>query len=339
MLMVRVRIGIIGYAYTVKLHARAFQAWSEATLVAVSDPAKTRLEDLPAEISVYEHCEDLLATNLDAVSICVPTYLHCKLANQALLSGKHVLVEKPIAINAKEARSMLATARLVKKTLYVGMTHRFYPELREAKELLDAGAIGEALFFRDCILEHFGFLNSPDWYLQRQYSGGGVALTSGIHLVDRLHWFTNDEVIAVSGSANNVCFGTDVEDTGQLSLRFRGAKSAQVTMAFFPEPHPLVCDLEIFGTRGSIVVHTWQGYEMHTGSSHHEKLFYTDETHVSKVQVGIDAEVREFCRSIVENRDPWPTADESTRALEVVMAYYEAIATGETVKLRAGDAV
>jgi predicted dehydrogenase len=337
--MTPLRVGIIGYGYTGKLHARAFCAQPQAHLIAVCDSEKEHLQGLPEGIQTYESYEDLLASNLDAVSICVPTYLHSKIAIQALASGKHVLIEKPIAANLEQGHDMLNAAQAANRILYVGMTHRFYPELREAKQLIDAGAIGSIVLCKDCIVEYLGFLNVPHWYLERTHAGGGVALTSGIHLIDRLCWFTGDDVEMVAGAAGNPYFGEDVEDAAQIFLRFRGGCSAQITMAFLREQHPLLCDLEVIGTQGSIVVHTWQGYEIRNGSGRHERIFYTSEPHAAKVQVGVDGEVKEFCQSIIENRAPWPSAQESTRALEVVMSYYSAVATGSALRLRGRDAV
>ena len=169
---------------------------------------------------------------------------------------------------------MLRAARAAGRILYVGMTHRFYPELREAKKLIDDGAIGSIVACNDCALEHLGFLDVPPWYLERKCAGGGAALTSGIHLVDRLRWFTGDEVNMVAGSAGNRYFGADVEDAGQMFLRFRGGISAQITVAFMREPHPLVCDLQVIGTRGSVTVHTWQGYEMWNETGHQKGVLH-----------------------------------------------------------------
>jgi predicted dehydrogenase len=219
------------------------------------------------------------------------------------------------------------------------MTHRFYPELREAKKLIDDGAIGSIVACNDCALEHLGFLNVPPWYMTKKLSGGGPALTSGIHLVDRLRWFTGDEVNMVTGSATNRYFGADVEDAGQMFLRFRGGISAQITVAFMREPHPLVCDLQVIGTRGSVTVHTWQGYEMWNQTGHQNAVLYTDLEHRAKVQVGVQGEIREFCASIAEGRAPWPSAEDSTRSLRVVMAYYQAAATGHTIELGDADAI
>jgi UDP-N-acetyl-2-amino-2-deoxyglucuronate dehydrogenase len=335
----QLRVGVIGYGYTGKIHAQALLLEPGARLTAVADSQSDRLRDLPPGVRGYTGYHDLLKSEVDAVSICLPTYLHCEVALNALASGKHVLVEKPIAVNLEEAERMLQAAKAVGRVLYVGMTHRFYPELQEAKKLIDDGAIGEIVACTDCALEHLGFLDLPPWYLQKQFAGGGAALTSGIHLVDRLRWFTGDEVKAVAGSAANPYFGSGVEDAAQMFLRFERGVSAEITLAFMREPHPLVCDLRIIGTRGSVVVHTWSGYELWNASGHRNKNIYTDEPHVTKVQIGIAGEIAEFCSSIAAARPPWPSAEESTRSLAVVTAFYKAAKNGDMIGLGGLNAV
>jgi predicted dehydrogenase len=336
--MTPLRVGVIGYGYTGRIHAKALLAEPGARLVAVSDCQLGRLEDLPPTVRAYADYTELLQSEVDAVSICLPTFLHCRVSLDAFACGKHVLVEKPIAVDLEEAGQMLRAAGTAHRVLYVGMTHRFYPELREAKRLIDDGAIGDIVACTDCALEQLGFLNLPPWYLQRRFAGGGTALTSGIHLVDRLRWFTGDEVTAVAGSAANAYFGADVEDAAQIFLRFARGVSAGITLAFMREPHPLVCDLQLIGSKGTIVVHTWRGYELWSALGRQERVFYTDEPHVAKVQAGIAGEVAEFCSSIASGRPPWPSAEESTRALAVIMAFYRAAKGGQTLDLRGGNA-
>ena len=337
--VIPLRIGIVGYGYTGKIHAQACLAQAGARLIAIADSDPERLKDLPAGIRACRSYEELLGNDVDAVNICLPTHLHCQAALAALSSGKHVLVEKPIAVNLEEAQCMLRAANAAGLVLYVGMTHRFYPELQEAKKIVDSGAIGSIVFCNDCALEHLGFLSVPPWYMEKKFAGGGPALTSGIHLVDRLRWFTGDEVRVVTGSAANPYFGADVEDAGQMFLRFRSGISAQVTVAFMREAHPLVCDLQVIGTRGSLTVHTWRGYEMWNASGHQEKVFYTDQEHRTKVQAGVEGEIREFCSSIAEGRDPWPSAQDNLRSLRIILAYYEAARTGRSVELENADAL
>ncbi|MFN7996509.1 MAG: Gfo/Idh/MocA family oxidoreductase [Bryobacteraceae bacterium] len=333
------RAGVIGYGYTGKIHAQGYSAQTGVLLTAIADANQENLKDLPSGVRTFATHQELLGADVDAVSICLPTHLHYPAALDAFAAGKHVLVEKPIATNLNEARGMLAAAKAAGRVLYVGMTHRFYPELREAKKLVDDGAIGRIVACTDCALEHLGFLNVPRWYLQKKYAGGGPALTSGIHLVDRLRWFTGDDVSTVAGSTANLYFGCDVEDAGQMLLRFRKGVSAQITVAFMSEPHPLVCDLQVIGTKGSITVHTWRGYELWNAGGHREKIFYTDEPHRHKVLAGVRGEIAEFCAAITEDRDPWPTAEESARSLEIVMAFYDAAASGRAIELGASHAL
>jgi predicted dehydrogenase len=331
--MIPLRVGVIGYGYTGRIHADAYSRCRDAQLVAIADTDKQRLMDLPRGVQGHTAYLNLLDSDIEAVSICLPTHLHCPVAIEALSRGKHVLVEKPIAMDLDESRRMMQAADAAGRILYVGMTHRFYPEVREAKQRLDDGAIGTIVACNDCALEHLGFLSLPPWYMQKRFAGGGTVLTSGIHLVDRVRWFMGDEVCQVAGAAGNPYFGADVEDAGQMFLRFRNGVSAQITMAFMREPHPLVCDLQLIGTRGSITVHTWRGYELWNERGQEERIFYKEEPHRDKVLAGVAGEVAEFCGAIAEERVPWPSARESTAALEVVMAYYRAAASGEPVPL------
>src|SRR5512132_2441394 len=105
--MTPLSVGVIGYGYTGKLHARAFQEHSGARLIAIADARPERLNDLPPGVRPYADYAELIETDVDAVSVCVPTHLHCSVVVDALSSGKHVLVEKPIAVNLEEAHRML----------------------------------------------------------------------------------------------------------------------------------------------------------------------------------------------------------------------------------------
>jgi predicted dehydrogenase len=324
--MTEIRVGVIGFGYMGKLHAEAYAKVPGARVTAIADPHEIAI---PAGARRYADYRELLASNVNAVSVCVPTHLNCQIALDALAAGKHVLLEKPIAVNLEEAGRLLASARQAGKTLFVGMTHRFYPELREAKRLLDEGTIGEIVQCRDSILEHFGFLQSPPWYLDKRLAGGGTVLTSGIHLIDRLRWFTSQNITHVAGWAGNPYFGGSIEDAAQMQLRFQSGLAGQVIFAWMREPHPLVCDLELIGTRGSLIIHTWKGYELRTAQGSTVKNFYDKESHPQKVLVGVTGEVEEFLASIRERRAPAPSAEESTEALKVVMAFYKAARSGD----------
>ncbi len=327
------RVGIIGFGYTGRLHLAAWNAVNGAEVAGVAETRPSAQDGCPAGVRWFHEYADLLASDIDAVSVCLPTSLHCRVVQDALAAGKHVLVEKPIATTLEDAEAMIEAANRADKRLFVGMTHRFYPEVLAAKKLVDDGAIGEIVMIRDCILEHFGFLDSPGWYFDRDIAGGGVVLSSGIHMVDRVLWFAGEVPTAVSGTTSHAFFRRDVEDAAQMNLRFASGRTAQIAFGFLPQPHPLVCDLELTGTKGSIVVHTWQGYEHRTAAGVKVHHIYESESHAEKVSVGLKGECEEFRDAIREGRDPRPSVEESTRALRVILGFYRAAETGKTLLL------
>ena len=259
--------------------------------------------------------------------------MHAESAILALRAGCHVLIEKPIATSMADAERMMGEARSAQRHLCTGMTHRFYPEVRQAKECVESGEIGEVVMVRDSILEYAGLLGGPSWYRSRGMAGGGTVLSSGVHLVDRVLWFLGKTPSSVSGFVSNRMLAGEVEDTAQMSLNFDGC-SAQITFGWLAHPHPLVCDLELIGTRGSIVVHTWQGWELRgpEGVRHHP--IYTSEPHQVKVIAGLRDEILEFCNAVREGRIPWPPVEETSRAVRIVESFYEAAQSGETVRLK-----
>lgn len=332
--MNELRVGVIGFGYTGQLHLAACRQLSNLHVVGVADPVPQALEKVPGGVQRFADYRELLALDLDLVSVCVPTSLHASIACDALQAGKHVLIEKPIATTLADAERMIAKAADCNRLLYTGMTHRFYPEIRQAKQRVEDGEIGDVVLIRDSIFEAVGFLGGPSWYCDKNLAGGGTVLSSGVHLVDRVLWFANRVPTTVSGFTSNRMLGGEVEDTAQMSLGFDAHCAAQLLFGWLAEPHPLVCDLELTGTRGSIVVHTWQGYETRNAKGVTQYPIYTTESHQEKVLVGLRGEISEFCDAVREGREPWPSVRETTRAIQVVESFYEAARDNTTIQIR-----
>lgn len=328
-----IRAGIIGLGYIGGLHLRAAALVPGVRVVAIADPHAAAREAAPAGVERLADYRDLLERDLDFVTICLPTALHHPVALAALEAGRHVLIEKPVTATYAEAEDLMAAARARGRVLYTGMTHRFYPEIRAVRERLDQGEFGEVVMLRDCILESLGFLGGPAWYRDPAAAGGGTVLSSGIHLVDRVLWFAGRRPRSVSGCTSNRLLGGPLEDAAQMTLDFGPGCSAQLTFGWLAEPHPLVCDLEIIGTRGSAVIHTWQGYELRTAAGTTAHAVYGDEPHVDKVVAGLRGEIAEFAAALRAGRDPWPPVEESSLALEVVEAFYRAARSRTSVAL------
>lgn len=148
--MDRIRIGLVGYGYWGPNLARNFHQLPEAWLVACADSDPGRLSEAarlyPLKQTAADYRELLDNPTLDALVIATPARSHFELARAALNAGKHVLVEKPIAMSSAEARELIETARTRERVLMVGHTFEFNPAVWKIKELLTSGDLGELFY-------------------------------------------------------------------------------------------------------------------------------------------------------------------------------------------------
>lgn len=220
-------IGVIGLGFMGGTHLHAYRAIPSAEIVAVasSDPRKREGDlsavsgnlDVSAEpldfsgVARYGTPEELFADQeVEAVDLCVPTYLHAPLVVAALEAGKHVLVEKPMALSAAECGSMISAAEQAGKVLMVAQVIRFWPEYAAARDWIRRGRLGivrYASFRRRCAC--------PDWSAwlsERAKSGGGI-FDLLIHDLDyALYLFGTPNAVRAFGS-EDMARGIDVVET------------------------------------------------------------------------------------------------------------------------------
>ncbi|MCO6451624.1 MAG: Gfo/Idh/MocA family oxidoreductase [Caldilineales bacterium] len=144
-----VRIGQIGFGYWGPNLARNFRAIPACELSALCDASPDRLAmagDLYRSATLYTSFDEMLASEIDGVAIATPARSHYPLVMQALKAGKHVFVEKPLAMTTVEAAEMVETAERLGRVLMVGHVFEYNPAVRYVKNLLDSGAIGDVYY-------------------------------------------------------------------------------------------------------------------------------------------------------------------------------------------------
>ena len=128
--------------------------------------------------------------SLDAVSLCTVPSTHHGIAIDLLKAGVNVLCEKPLAISVTQAEEMSRTAKERNRLLFTAFKFRFHDEVRRAKELIDAGSLGQILNFR---LMFGGYIDmAGQWYSQKALSGGGIIMDNGPHAADLMHFLFGD---------------------------------------------------------------------------------------------------------------------------------------------------
>jgi predicted dehydrogenase len=193
------RIGIAGFGFMGRMHYRCWQAVEDARIVAICDTKPDIVRDTKGAagnidgakgeidwsgVALYRDLDEMLdGTELDALSLTLPTYLHAESSEKALFRRVHVLCEKPMALNLAECDRMIAAAKRGGKVLQIGHCIRFWPEYARAKEIIDGGEYGRV------VAATFRRLGAPpgwaadDWFADEQRSGG-VALDLHIHDTD-----------------------------------------------------------------------------------------------------------------------------------------------------------
>lgn len=199
-------LGIIGCGSIARYrHAPEYRANPHVGTIVFYDRNPERAEALAAEFGgrVAATLEELLGDpSIAAISDCSSNEVHHIHSSQALLSGKHVLCEKPLANSVEHAEMILEAERVSGKKLMVGHYQRFTKAHRKAKEILASGELGEILSFRTAFGHHgpeaWGVTKSNDtWFFKRDRSYSGVAGDLGIHKIDLLHYLLEDEITKV----------------------------------------------------------------------------------------------------------------------------------------------
>lgn len=208
------RIGVVGLGFMGSTHLEAYQQVRGFELAAVSSSSDRKLSGDLTDVggnldrgggridfgsaTRYRRAADLIADpSVEAVDLCTPTHLHKPLALQALAAGKHVLVEKPMALSSQDCLAMISAAREAERVLMVGQVLRFFPEYVAARAKVlsgDLGAVRAATFRRRCAAPAWG-----QWLSNPALSGGG-AFDLLIHDFDYCqHLFGAPETVSAIG--------------------------------------------------------------------------------------------------------------------------------------------
>lgn len=240
-----VRIGLVGTGFMARTHLEAYASVPDAEVVTVV----SRNEKRGRELAAAHHAtwtgsldEMLGSDDIDAVDLCVPTDLHVTMAEAAFESGKHVLVEKPIALDLDGADRLIAAAERTGLILMVGMVLRFWPEYRHLLELTHGGSLGDIQS-----LTAYRLSAPPAWneWMALDERSGGVIVDLMIHDIDL--------ALEVAGPVREVSTVATADRRhvhAQLAHESGAVTSLEASHAM-PENYPFACGYRVLGTRGA----------------------------------------------------------------------------------------
>jgi predicted dehydrogenase len=253
-------ICVIGSGRAGMIHARNFaRRVTRARLAALADPHAPTLADAQAELDVQtghaDYRQALADPRVDAVVVVTPTSLHREIVLAAAKAGKHVLCEKPMAMNVRECDDMIGACAKASVKLQIGFMRRYDDSFRAAKERLDAGEIGEAVLVKS--LTH-GPSVPQEWMYDIAKSNGPLAEVNS-HDIDAARWFTGSEIVEVYAVGGNYrCPQArgkypDFYDNVAMVCRFADGKQGFIDGAA-SVGYGYDSRMEIVGTRGVLFV-------------------------------------------------------------------------------------
>lgn len=328
------RVAICGLGSYGTRVAEAMLACKKAKLVGVVSGTPSKITDWQkkyniAEANCYNYGNmDKLKDNkdIDAVYVITPNALHKEHTIKVANAGKHVICEKPMSVNAKDAKDMLDACKKANVKLLIGYRMHFEPKTLEIVRMRKDGELGKVLFFQG--LSGFRIGDPTQWRLNKQLAGGGAMMDIGVYSINGSRYMIGEEPVWVTAQETKtdpVKFKEGVDETIQFQLGFPSGAVASCLSTY------AMNNLDRFfvdGDKGWAELLPATGYGPIKGRSMKGELEATHVTHQT-------VQMEEMAAMILENKQPIVPVDgeEGLKDMKIIDAIFEAVKTGKKVML------
>jgi len=341
---VTMKAGIIGCGKIFPMHAVSIKKQPLVQLAAVCDSNGELAEKTGKQYgcSYYTDYQEMIAKEkLDTVHICTPHYLHAEMAIYALEHGIHVLTEKPMAIELKDAKQMEEAAEKNGRVLMVSFQNRFNPGSLLIKKTLEAGELGSILSARASVTWNRSdeYYSKSDWKGTWEKEGGGVIIDQAIHTLDLMNWFIDSEVQWVDATISSRAHKTiKVEDCAEGLIHYKsGLNASFYAMNYYTYDAPVEIELHcekgmvnLTGEKAVIAFH--DGRQLAADRNPMETF---DFGNVKQYWgVGHMKEIQNFYSCLAERKHPRNTAGEVMSTQELVCAIYKSGKEGRVIPIK-----
>lgn len=316
-------VALVGCGRISKKHVTAIEAHPDLELYATCDILESRRDLYNVGRSWTDYDGLLESENIDIVSICTPSDLHAGMAIAAAEAGKHVLIEKPIALSVYDARCVIDACKENNVKLCVVVQNRFNPELQAIKSRLVSNDLGKILVASAVCRWHRPGEYYDDTWMESQERSGGVVIHQAIHHIDALLWLAGD-VSWVRATMQRQCHDIDAYDTCVATLGYRSGAvgTFEATTCAYPRNAEssisLVCEkgtVKVGGVRMDRREYMLSDEIVEWAGDYKPTMYDVYGTkHI--------AQYAEFVSAIKEGRDPLTSGKDALNALRVAMGMY-----------------
>jgi UDP-N-acetyl-2-amino-2-deoxyglucuronate dehydrogenase len=333
------RVGILGAGVIGKTHAKIVtELPDDVELAAIADSNPGRAPEVAAGYgcAALTSIADLVGrSDVDIVSVCVPSGLHADAAVAALDAGKHVIIEKPIDITLDAADRIIAAEQRSGRRVTVISQRRFQPGPMLMHDLVTSGELGrvtsglsESTFWRSQ-----GYYDSGEWRGTWALDGGGALMNQGVHAADLLVWLLGEPVEVIALADTLAHERVEVEDTLSATVRFDTGALGTITATTASYPGRTVRIL-VNGDQGSALMENERLEFLHTaaragdGDEPNHALAEPAAGTALGLHAAHTAQYTDFLAALREDRAPRVTTADGRRVLALILAIYESARTG-----------
>jgi len=349
----KIKVGIIGLGAIGDVHADAYRAAAGAEIAAVCDISDARLAEIGEKYKIkqrFNDYRDLLKTDVEAVSVCVGNKLHREVALAALKAGKHILLEKPMAMNAAEAAQIVAAGKKTKKIIQIGMVRRQAQQAKIVADYVRKGLFGEIYHLRAVLIRRRGIPGLGGWFTTKAASGGGPLIDLGVHWFDVSMYISGLWKPTSVSAMNYAKFGKDmrnyryvsmwagppkydgvcdVEDYSAGLVRF-GKKASMVFEIAWAANTEDAAFIEILGDQGG--ARLFDGKPLTIFTEHNGQIANISPLNNDSVNM-FHSQAKVFIKACRGECPPAATAEEGLTVMKLIDAVYASSASGREVSI------
>ena len=341
--MEKIKIAIVGTGNISNVHIKAYLKNPNVELYAFCDINEEKLKARGAEYGItrlYTDEETMLRElpEIDAISVCTWNSAHAPCTILALSYGKHVLCEKPMAMNAIEAQAMIDASKKYGKKLMVGFVRRFGNDAAITKDFIDAGNLGDVYYAKTTYLRRNGCPGG--WFGDKSRSGGGPLIDLGVHVIDLARYLMGcPKPISVYGATFD-CIGKrknlkdkasynirgkgeeifDVEDMATALIRFDNSAVLSVEASFNLHIKKDTGTIELFGSKGGAKLSP--EFELYTEMNNYLVDVNLNMPSALSFEGLFENEINYYVNSILEDRDLSSIAEDGCTLMKILDAIY-----------------
>ncbi len=342
------RVGVIGLGMG-RSHVAGFNAHAQARVVAICDQQEDRLAEIGDSNDVtgrYTDAAEMIATeNLDIVTVATPNKFHHPYTMMAFEAGAHVFCEKPMAMNAQEAREMVAAGRAAGKRLMINFSYRFSPQSWALKQEVDRGTLGDVYYARTQWLRRRGMPGFGGWFGTKALSGGGPLIDLGVHRLDLALWLMGyPRPVWVMGSTYNHIASElareqgktfDVEDMAVALIKFENGATLELEASWVANiAEAELMQTRLLGTKAGLLQHNINGTYGFDATIYQERDGAHYDMALRPPIPGVTSSMAHFVDALLAERPHIATGEEGLIVMELLDAIYESSVMGEPVRIK-----